>query len=128
VHETSQPGLKLVKKEQDGIQIFDLEGDLDSRSSWVAKEEIRTAIAQGQKRILINLENVPYMDSAGLGMLVSALKSARENKGGIFLASLTDQVRMVIELTRLDRVFTIFESVDRAVTELSSPNFKEPGE
>ena len=68
------------------------------------------------------------MDSAGLGTLVSALKVTKERGGNIYLAGLTDQVRMVVELTRLDRVFCIFDSSEQALTALADPNFRDPVE
>jgi len=61
---------------------------------------------------------LPYIDSAGLGTLVSALKTARERGGNVWLAGLTPQVKMVVELTRLHFVFEVFDSVEKALTEL----------
>ena len=125
MHGTSQPGLKLEKRKQDDILILDLEGDLDSRSAVVAKEEVRVAIEGGNHRILFNLEGVPYVDSAGLGMLVSALKATKEHAGGAYIAAMSPQVRMVIELTRLDRVLPVFDTVDQAIIRLTDPSFGE---
>jgi len=110
---------------QEGIVVLDLAGDLDSRSSCIAKDEIKSIIDEGVNVVLINMDAVPYIDSAGLGMLVSALKAARLQAGNIYLAGLTDQVKMVIELTRLDRIFTIFDSVENGITSLNDPSFVE---
>ncbi len=107
------------------LLIVDLEGDFDSRSAGVAKDEIRSAIEEGNNRILVNLEGVEYIDSAGLGTLVSAVKTAREQSGNVWLAGLTSHVKMVVELTRLDRVFEVYETVDEAVGELSSTDITE---
>jgi anti-sigma B factor antagonist len=125
LHGIKQPGLKLEKRLHDDIVILDLTGDLDSRSSGIAKDEIKTIIEEGVISVLINMEGVPYVDSAGLGTLVSALKTARLQAGTVYLAGLTGQVRMVIELTRLDRIFTIFDSVESGITRLSDPSFNE---
>ena len=125
---TAPSGLKLSTREQGAIFVVDLEGDLDSRSAWTVKEQIKTAIESGKSRRPINLEGVHYMDSAGLGTLVSALKVSKEHGGNIYLAGLTDQVRMVIELTRLNRVFVIFDSSDQALMSLEDPNFRDPAE
>ena len=116
---TVQPGLKLGKRQVKNLTILDLEGDFDSRNAASAKERIRATIEEGCDCILINLEGVPYMDSAGLGTLVSALKATSERGGVICLSCLTDQVRMVIELTRLDRVFTVYDSVETAIARLT---------
>ena len=110
--------MKLSRREHDDLLIFDLSGDLDTAGAGPVKEEIRNAIDEGARRILINLEGVPYIDSAGLGARVSVLKRAREQGGTVWLCALGDQVRMVIELTRLQNVFDIFRDVDEAIAEI----------
>ena len=116
---TAQPGLKLAKRQVGNLTIFDLQGDFDSRTAATAKERIRAAIEEGSDCILVNLEGVHYIDSAGPGSLVSALKAISERGGVICLSCVTDQVRMVIELTRLDRVFTVYDSVETAIARLT---------
>ena len=103
--------MKVVRRDQNELVIFDLDGDFDSLNAGPVKEELRTAIIESEASVLINMENVPYIDSAGLGTLVSALKTARERGGNVWLAGLTPQVKMVVELTRLHFVFEIFDSV-----------------
>jgi len=117
--------MKLERREHGEIVIFDLDGDFDSRSAGRAKEEIRSAILGGDTQVIINLERVPYIDSAGLGTLVSALKTARERGGNVWLAGLTPQVKMVVELTRLHFVFEIFDNVENALDELVGANAPE---
>ncbi len=111
--------MKVEQRQQDELTIFDFEGDFDSRSAGSAKDQMREAIAEGHNRILVNLDGVNYIDSAGLGTLVSALKTVREQNGNIWLAGLTSHVRMVMELTRLHRVFEIFEDVEEALSRLT---------
>ena len=113
-----ETSMNVLRRDHDELVIFDLDGDFDSYSASKVKEELRDAIVKGEPSVLINLENVPYIDSAGLGTLVSALKTARERGGNVWLAGLTPQVKMVVELTRLHFVFEIFDSVDKALTEL----------
>ncbi|MCX6647617.1 MAG: STAS domain-containing protein [bacterium] len=110
--------MKIESREHEGFTIFDLDGDFDSRTAGDAKEEIRKVILGGKYNVIINLENVMYIDSAGLGTLVSALKTAKEMGGNVWLAGLTAQVKMVIELTRLHQVFNVYDSVDKALEAL----------
>ena len=77
------------------------------------------------EKIIINLENVLYIDSAGLGTLVSALKTAKEHGGNVWLVGLTAQVKMVVELTRLHHVFGVYDSVEKALVDLTGAGTPE---
>lgn len=110
--------MKMGSREHEGFRIFDFDGDFDSRTAHDAKDKIRKVISDENCNVIINLENVMYIDSAGLGALVSALKTAKEKGGNVWLTGLTTQVKMVIELTRLHHVFNIYESVDIALVDL----------
>ncbi len=66
---------------------------------------------QGQDvTLLVDLQNVAFLDSKGLGALLGALKIASAHNGKLFLCSLQESVRLLCEITKMDRVFTIFES------------------
>ncbi|AEG09449.1 STAS domain-containing protein [Shewanella sp. SP2S2-4] len=73
----------------------------------------------GTNRLIINLEEVKYIDSSGLSVLISALKYAQLHDGEILLLSPSDNVRSLIELTRLHQIFTIYECQDAAIAHLS---------
>ncbi len=118
--------MKMESREHENLIIFDIDGDFDARSASKAKENIRATILEGNINIIINLENVSYIDSAGLGTLVSALKTAKENGGNVWLTGLSNQVKMVIELTRLYHVFDIYENIDEALNDLANPEQSEP--
>ena len=120
--------MKLDRRDLENLVIFTIDGDFDSRSAGEAKEIIRSAILNGEKRVLVDLEGVAYIDSAGLGTLVSALKTAKENDGNVWLAGLTDQVKMVVELTRLHHVFEIYGSLDEALEDLVDSSTTEATE
>ncbi|HEX9746503.1 MAG TPA: STAS domain-containing protein [bacterium] len=112
--------MNITCREVGGLLVFDMAGDFDSRSAGPAKEEMRTAIHGGALNIVVNLKDVGYIDSAGLGALVSALKTAKENDGTVALAEPTSQVNMVIELTKLHLVFEIYSCVEDAVSGISA--------
>ncbi len=120
-----ETAMKMDRRKSEGSLIFDINGDFDTRSAGPAKEEIRAAILEGEKSVIINLENVGYIDSAGLGTLVSALKTAKENNGNVCLTGLTAQVKMVVELTRLHHVFDIFPNVEAALEGLKGRRVSE---
>jgi len=91
-------------------------GDIDMSRS----PQLRTAIAQVQKpqpskRIIVDLTAVPYMDSSGVATLVEAVQIARRHGGQIVLCNLNDRVLSIIEIARLDTVFTILPTLDDAL-------------
>ncbi len=103
------------REEGNGVLVVDVVGDLDARSAGDLKLEVNEKIEQGNVWILINLSEVPYMDSAGLGVLVSGLKNTNRQNGDLRLWGLQPDVRNIFELTRLNKVFQIFEEEELAL-------------
>lgn len=104
------------------IAVVKPSGLLDGIKAPSLRQEIDTAIKTGCLRILVNLEEVSFVDSSGLGALVAALKSARSVGGDLYLCGLNKQVKMVFELTSMDRAFEIYETIEdlfNAVSESS---------
>jgi anti-anti-sigma factor len=86
----------------------------------IIKDQVGAAVDDGIKLILVNLSGVNYVDSAGLASLVGAIKTAREKNARVFLAGMSDSVRSVVEMTRLNRVLSIFDTVESATEALTS--------
>lgn len=91
-------------------------GRLDVSGAPTLKEAISDAVKSGQPRVVIDLEGVSFVDSTGLGSVIAALKLVRSSKGDLRLAAPNQQVRVVLELTTLDRVFPYFATVEEALT------------
>lgn len=103
------------REEGNNILVVDVVGDLDARSAGDLKLTLNERIEQGKVWVLINLTEVPYMDSAGLGVLVSGLKNTNRQNGDLRLWGLQPDVRNIFELTRLNKVFQIFDTEDAAL-------------
>ena len=88
---------------------------LDAHNSASLKTEVQKLYEDGTRDLLINLGTVRFIDSSGLGALVSGFKNATASKGSLKLCSLQPQVKSMFELTRLHRVFEIFTTVDEAL-------------
>ncbi len=91
-------------------------GDIDLSCS----PDLRSVLAEVQKpspgmRLIVDLQEVPYMDSSGVATLVEAMQVARRGSGQIVLCNLNDRVRSILEIARLDMVFTIVGSRDDAL-------------
>ncbi len=97
-----------------GVSIVVLKGDVDLESSPTAREILLKSVA-GTDRVLVDLSSVTYIDSSGVASLVEALQAAKRNGGGFALVAASDPTRRVLELARLDRVFTMYASVEEGM-------------
>jgi anti-sigma B factor antagonist len=95
--------------------VYVKEERLDAHNSNDLKEELQRLFHDSKKNILIDLSEVRFIDSSGLGALVSGFKNAITNQGNLKLSGLQPQVKSMFELTRLHRVFEIFPSTVEAV-------------
>ena len=92
------------------VKVIQPAGILDGTQVNHLRQEINQAVTANTDIVLIDLENVTFMDSSGLGALVIALKTVRTAGGKLFLCAINDQVKMLFQLTSMDRVFEIFPS------------------
>jgi anti-anti-sigma factor len=92
------------------IKIVEPSGIVDGAKANEFRQEISDSIDRGVELILIDFKNVTFMDSSGLGALVLALKTVRSAEAQMFLCSLNDQIKMLLELTSMDRVFDTLSS------------------
>jgi anti-sigma B factor antagonist len=100
----------------DGVTVLDLSGRITlGEGSVQIRDAIRDLIAKGQKNILLNLAEVNYIDSSGLGELVSAYTTARNQAAGLKLLKLTKKVHDLLQLTKLYTVFDIFDDEASAI-------------
>lgn len=100
----------------DGINVlFVREERLDANNSEELKVALRRIFESGTKDLVIDLKEVLFIDSSGLGVLVSGYKNASILHGSLKLSNLQSQVKSMFELTRLHRVFDIFTTVDDAL-------------
>lgn len=103
------------EKKKDATIIFVREERLDAHNSGDLKAELAGLFEGKEKNILVDLKDVKFIDSSGLGALVSGFKNAISHQGSLKLSGLQPQVRSMFELTRLHRVFEIFNSSEEAM-------------
>ena len=103
---------EVIKKP--GVSIVVLKGDVDLESSPTAREILLKSVA-GTDRVLVDLSSVTYIDSSGVASLVEALQAAKRNGGAFALVAASDPTRRVLELARLDKVFTMYASVEEGM-------------
>lgn len=99
--------LQIEEKDQ-AVLIVVKEARLDAHNSGELKTQMLNLFEQGKNNLLVDLQEVRFVDSSGLGALVSGFKNASARNGNLKLCSLQPQVKSMFELTRLHRVFEIF--------------------
>ena len=95
--------------------IVDVQGDVDLDRSGEFQQSLLGVMDQRPERIVVNLAEVPYMDSSGVASLVKLLGRARRQQVGLRLVGLTDRVRSIFQITRLDGIFEIHATVQEAL-------------
>jgi anti-sigma B factor antagonist len=109
--------MKVATRQVDGITILDLSGRITlGEGSVTLRDAVHDIVAKGQKHILLNLENISYIDSSGIGELVSAFTSVKNSGGELKLLNLTKKVHDLLQITKLYTVFDIWDSEASAVT------------
>ena len=108
--------LKTKTRQVDGIAVVDLSGRIIlGEETKLLRETIQGLLAGGQKEIILNLGEVSFIDSAGIGELVSAFTSVRNRGGELKLLKLTRRVHDVLQITKLYTVFDIRDDEAAAI-------------
>lgn len=113
--------LKMGTREVNGIVIIDLSGQITIGEACAAiRDEVRDQLANKFSKILLNLANVTYIDSAGLGELTAAYTSVKNRAGQLKLLSLTKRVHDLMQITKLYTVFDVHDDEKKAVSSFGS--------
>jgi anti-sigma B factor antagonist len=92
---------------QPTIQVVKLQGRLDAHQGKAVESQLLAAVCTGG-RMVVNLSKVHFIDSTGISVLVKGMKRQREQQGELVLCELQQPVRIIFELTRLDKMFSIY--------------------
>ncbi|HEY1732312.1 MAG TPA: STAS domain-containing protein [Terriglobales bacterium] len=108
--------MKVSTRQVDGVTILDLSGRITlGEGSVQLRDAVRDLLAKGQKNVLLNLGDVNYIDSSGIGELVSAYTTARNQGGELKLLNLTKKVHDLLQITKLYTVFDVKDDEASAV-------------
>jgi anti-sigma B factor antagonist len=108
--------LSIVEKDVNGVTVLQLNGrvTLGEESSQL-RTKLKDALSQGKTRLVLDLADVSYIDSAGLGTLVAGFTSAQNQGASLKLANLTKRFKEQLNITKLVTIFDVFDSVSDAV-------------
>ena len=104
--------MNVKSYDQDGVTVFQVNGEININTS----PELRKFFEkEPRKKIVIDFEKVTYVDSSGLATLVEVLKRTKTQGGSLGLAAMSDKVKSLFEITKLDKLFSIFQNQKDAV-------------
>ena len=108
--------LKMTNREVDGVSVVALDGRIVlGEESNALREKVKSLIAEGKKKVVLNMANITFIDSAGLGTLVAAHHSAKSQGAALKLAHLGSKFQEVLQITKLLTVFDVYNSEAEAV-------------
>ena len=107
--------MDIIVKDEGNVCVLNLKGRLDLASGAALKEEVKKLFDQDKISIHFNLVEVEFINSSGLGALVSVMKEIRLRKGRLTLSDMASYVKEIFEITQLSHIFEIFETQDEAL-------------
>jgi anti-sigma B factor antagonist len=109
--------VQIAARNSEGWVIFDISGDIDLAHSPAMRKVLLGEIKEKHTpKVFLNLKNVRYIDSSGIASLVEGLKASRDNGARLILYGLSSSVREVMELSRLQKIFEIYDSEEQALS------------
>ena len=108
--------MEIAERETGSVTVLDLSGKITlGDGDTLLKDKLHSLLHRGKKNVLLNLSNVSYVDSAGLGALVSAYTTVTREGGSLKLANITRKLQDLLSITKLLTVFETFDSEDEAI-------------
>jgi len=109
--------MQIEERSVGDVTILDLKGKMTlGEGDELLKDKINSLIHQGQRKLLLNLEGVPYIDSAGLGEIVRTYTTVSRQGGNLKLVNLTKRITDLLSITKLLTVFETFDSEPEAIS------------
>ena len=113
--------MNIDERVVDGVTILDLKGKMTlGEGDELLRDKINSLIQQGRRKVVLNLEDVPYIDSAGLGEIVRTYTTISRQGGSLKLLNLTKRITDLLSITKLLTVFDTYDSEADAVRSFSS--------
>ena len=104
-----------IKEIQDGIKVFHLRGRLDSNTSQKLEDELFRAISDGSNKIIVDFENVDYISSAGLQVILEAYHRILREDGQFIFCSMQKHIREIFKATGIDDLVLILDNMNQAI-------------
>ena len=107
--------LKLGHYARDGIEVIDVQGEIDIYTAPRLRELLINLVSEGNYQLVVNLDKVGFLDSTGLGVLVGGLRRVRAHDGWLELVCTQQPILKIFRITGLTEVFGVYQTVDQAI-------------
>lgn len=108
--------MEIVEEKQDDVQVYKLSGRLDSNTSPDFEKKITVALENGTKKMVADFENLDYISSAGLRVILKTTKALKRSQGILVLCSMKDYVKEVFEISGFDTFLPIEADIQAALS------------
>lgn len=114
--------MKITQREVDNAVVLDLNGKLTGGpDAETFREVFKSLVDQGKKNIIVNLEKVSWINSTGLGILISGYTSVRRGGGDLVIMHASDRIESILYVTKLNLLFKAYDSEEAAVESFTAP-------
>ena len=107
--------MKIVNKIQADCSICDVDGEINLNTSLELRKVFDELVRSQIKKIIIDFSKVPYIDSSGLATLIELLQRLKKNNGKLRICSVTEKVKNIFEITKLHKLFEIYDDQESAL-------------
>ncbi len=108
--------MKIIERTLNDITVLDLDGNLALEGNAQFRKQVSATIDAGARKLIVNFARVPYMDSSGLGELISCYRTLQGVSGHLKLLNLSDRLQTLLAITKLSAIFETFDSEPAAVS------------
>ena len=109
--------MQIKERKANGVVILELSGEIDISTSPEVRKAFDRLIKDEEKKVLLNFDQVDYVDSSGLATIVEMLQRLKRYGGFLRLSNLSEKVKGLFEITKLDRLFSIFPVEEEALSD-----------
>lgn len=111
--------MEIAKRQIGDVAVIDLTGEIDIYNAGQLRSALQELISQKQYRVVLNMKRVSYMDSTGIGVLLTSLNPLKQNQGDLKLANAAESIQKVFKLTNLIKFFHLLDSEEAAIGSFS---------
>lgn len=115
----NEPTTLTTEERPNGVKVIHIHGDLDSMGTHMVEKSFESALDGPTQRVVVDMQDVSFISSAGMAMLLVKGKNLRQQRGQLVLASASERVREVLALAGFNELFDMYPTVDDAVNALA---------